>query len=416
MQQTERILLDDVRVIDGTGAPPKEHMAVLVSGGRVESIGPSSATPKTVERISAGGKTLMPGMIDCHAHFTGEATGQAYKRYLDPPPGVKMLRAATDAYEALAGGTTTVRDPGTGGGKPFALRRAIADGIIIGPRIYASGSALSQSNGHGDWHLFPYEWVKTLEPRAMLVDGVDECRKAVRLNFREGADFIKVFLSSGGVTNTPEDLVSYPEFSLDELQAIVEEAHRREKRVAAHATGAPAVLHGLAAGVDSIEHGRCGADRRVLEKVAETGTFLCPTLSIFYWISTVGAEWGIFAEGIEAAKVQLEEGYKMVEMARDLGVKLANSTDVGSKYGRGLQAKELELMVTAGLTPSEAIVAATRTAAECIGVEADLGTVEVGKKADLLLVDGDPLADIRILQNRDALTMIMRADTGQAAH
>src|SRR5690606_21798852 len=119
-------------------------------------------------------------------HFSGEATANAYKRYLDPSPQVRLLRAVTDAYDALASGFTTVRDAGTAGGVAFTLRRAMRDGIIQGPDIYAAGDALSQTNGHGDWHVFPYNWVKEIEPRAWLVDGVDECRKAVRLNFRQG--------------------------------------------------------------------------------------------------------------------------------------------------------------------------------------------------------------------------------------
>ena len=408
----EKVLLKGVRLIDGTGAPPRYRVSLLVEDGKIGWIGPQETAPEQAlgaEIIDAEGKTLMPGLMDCHVHFSGEATAGAYQRYLDPPLQVRILRAATDAFDALASGFTTVRDAGTASGVPIALRRAISDGVIMGPRIYAAGDALSQSNGHGDWHVFPYSWMKELQPRAWLVDGVEECRKAVRLNFRQGADLIKVFLASGGITNTPEDLEAYPEFSLDELRAIVDEAHRREKRVAAHVTGAPSVLHGLEAGVDTREHGRIGPNRELLEKIAEAGIFFCPTISIFHWIATEGERWNVFAGGIEAAKYEVENQLKMVGLANEVGVKLASSSDCGSKYGRGNLGKELELMVESGLTPMEAIVSATRTAAECIGIEESVGTIESGKKADLLLIDGDPLADIRILQNRDAISMVMKA-------
>ena len=412
LQGDERILLSNARLIDGTGAPPVENVSVLVADGRIDWVGTDATShPGTqgAEVIDASGKTLMPGLIDCHVHFSGEATASAYQRYLDPPAQVRMLRAANDAFDALASGFTTVRDAGTSGGVPFALRKAMRDGVIMGPRIYAAGDPLSQTSGHGDWHVFPYEWVRDMAPRGWLVDGEDECRKAVRLNFRQGADFIKVFLASGGITNTPEDLEAYPEFSPGELRAIVEETHRREKRVAAHVAGAPSALHALEGGVDTMEHGRFGPDRNVLEKMAEAGVFFCPTVSIFYWIATEGEKWGVFAGGIEAAKQEVENQYKMVNLAREIGVKLVNSSDCGSKYGRGNLPKELELMVESGLTPMEAIVAATRTAAECIGVEGDLGTLQVGKRADMLLIDGDPLSDIRVLQDRDAISVVMKS-------
>ena len=412
LEDTDNLIIEDTRLIDGTGAQPKEKVSVVIQKGKIRSVQQTELTSdqrRGAEIISGTGKTFMPGLMDCHVHLSGQATASAYERYLDPPPQVQLLRAANDAYDALASGFTTVRDAGTFGGVPIALRMAIADKVIMGPRIYAAGDALSQSNGHGDWHVFPYNWVKDMQPRAWLVDGVDECRKAVRLNFRQGADLIKVFLAAGGVTNTPEDLESYPEFSLDELNAIVDEAHRREKRVAAHVTGAPSVLHGLEAGVDTMEHGRIGPDQELLEKISEAGVFLCPTLSIYYWISTEGEKWGVFPGGIEAAKQEMEEQFKMVGMAKELGVKLASSTDSGSKFGKGNLAKELELMVESGLTPLESIVAATRTAAECIGIEKSVGTIEEGKKADFLLVEGDPTKDIRILQNRDALLMVVKA-------
>ena len=232
VKASEKILFQGIRLIDGTGRSPRDGVSLLVEDGKIGWIGPQETAPEQAlgaETIAAEGKTLMPGLMDCHVHFSGEATAGAYQRYLDPPLQVRLLRAATDAFDALASGFTTVRDAGTASGVPIALRRAISDNVIMGPRIYAAGDALSQSNGHGDWHVFPYSWMKDLQPRAWLVDGVEECRKAVRLNFRQGADLIKVFLASGGITNTPEDLEAYPEFSLDELRAIVDEAHRREK-------------------------------------------------------------------------------------------------------------------------------------------------------------------------------------------
>lgn len=391
------LVIAAARVIDGTGRSPIADAAVVVEDRRVTYVGSAAEAPNPpgAQRITHAGKSILPGLIDAHLHLTGDTTSDVYRRFLTPEQPYRVIKAGMHAATMLAAGFTTVRDIGLPG-PGLALREAVRDGLIEGPRILTAVAALGQTGGHADWHVFPYAWVKDGPfPRGLMVDGPDACRRAVRLVLREGADLVKLFLESGGVTNTPEDLHAAPEFTDEELKAIIEEAHRRGVRVAAHAKSASVIRRAVEFGVDTIEHGDLApTDRDVFELMAERNVVLVPTLSLYFWVSTEGERWGIFKGGRDAAARLLPARQAMVRAAVKDGVKIAVGTDTGHSMGLGRNAKELELLVDAGLSPMAALHAATRTAAEALGLADELGTIEPGKLADLIVVEGDPLNDI----------------------
>jgi imidazolonepropionase-like amidohydrolase len=400
LRDSDRLMLRAGKLIDGTGSAPIANAAVVIEKRRITFAGPASQAPHDpgVEELNFEGKTLLPGLIDAHIHLTGETTADAYRRFLIPPPQVRVLRAAVDAARVLAAGFTTVRDIGMPG-PGLALKAAVSEGLVDGPRIFSAIAAIGQTGGHADWHPFPYEWTREgIFPRGTMVDGVDACLKAVRLMVREGADFIKLVLESGGVTNTPQDLRPSPEFSDAELHALIDESHQRGVRVAAHAKSAWVIRRAVEFGVDTIEHGDLDAtDTDVFDLMAAKGVILVPTLSLYYMVSTGGGEWGVWEDGRRAAAAFLPRRQAMVRAAVARGVKVAVGTDFFVSAVHGKNAKELELLVGAGLTPMQAIEAATRVGAETLGLEREFGTLELGKMADILVVDGDPLQDVSVL-------------------
>lgn len=388
------------RMLDGTGNPPIDDAAVIVSGGRIQFAGPSGDAPATpgAESWDYPNATLLPGLIDAHMHLTGDTTADVYRRFLTPEARDRPLLAAAHAAAMLAAGFTTVRDLGLPGPGP-TVRDAVSNGLIDGPRILSAVAAISQTGGHADWHVFPYDWVTASHyPRGIMADGVDGCLRAVRQVMRDGADVIKLFLESGGVTNTPEDLHAMPEFNDAELRVLIDEPHRRGLRVAAHAKSRDVIKRAVEFGVDTIEHADLSPDDTdIFELMAERGVLLVPTLSLYHWVGSEGERWGIFEGGRLAAAAMLPQRQAMVGAAFAAGVKVATGTDTGSSMALGQNAKELSLLVAAGLSPLEAIEAATRVAAEALGLQESLGTLETGKLADFIVVDGNPCADVSVL-------------------
>jgi imidazolonepropionase-like amidohydrolase len=386
------------RLIDGTGAGPLEHAIVRIEAERISELGRADGTPPP-GAIDLGGRTLLPGLIDAHAHVSSDTLRSP--GFGPPPPlhgelprpralGYFILAKAARAM--LDAGVTTVRDVGSYDDEGIALREAVRLGIVEGPRILCCGRIISATAPGGA--IF-----KTMYREA---DGPDDMRRAVREQLRRGADFIKL-MATGARSVVAED-PEPAQMTADECRAIIDEAHRLGVRVAAHAEGLAGTRMAVEEGVDTVEHGlSLHREPALLEAMAERGIVLVPTLSTFHDLADRFT--GDFApELVEQAKRQKDEAYSTLVAARDAGVTLAMGHDSGPP---GDNAIELVRMVEGGLTPIEGIVAATRGSATALGRD-DLGTVTTGAVADLLVVDGDPLADIRVLNDRARVWLVVQ--------
>jgi imidazolonepropionase-like amidohydrolase len=394
------VVLRGGTVLDGKGGR-HERTDVVVRGMRIESVG--GPVPEGARVIDAAGMTVLPGMVDAHVHFMGKESGDPHHEYFSVSDDYKFIRAAFEIYQTLASGFTTVRALGHGPAEHcYALRQAVQLGLIRGPRIMTSGWALSQTRGHGDVAGLPYDWVEHERPRSAFCDGELECRRMVRRNFGEGADVIKVYSS--------DNRTGRPDFSVPELKAIADEAHRRGKRVATHAKTYEGVRNALLAGIDTIEHGPPEPHRDLLDMMVEQGAYLVPTMATVQRVAVEGAEWGTPKAAMERAKRELEGRQNAVRVAHEMGVKIATGSDAGARSGYGLlPARELSLLVETGLSPMQAVCAATSVATEALGLAADIGTIEPGKLADIVVVKGDPLADIRLFQDRRNVQAVLQA-------
>jgi len=400
-------------LIDGTGAGPVRDSVVVIEGSKITEVGSSNRVriPGGAEVIEAGGRVVMPGLIDCHTHISNFRTPYPATGWGTLEVGVsdRAVKAVVAAKNLLEAGITTIRDCGSAGHIDIAVRDAIKRGEIIGPRVLGSDAGLSITGGHGDSvktvRVLAFEGGKEEAKRHGIVDGVTECIRAVREMVRVGADWIKIW-ATGGVMEAEEKAGNW-EFSDEEIKAIVKEATKCGRSVAAHAVGpTDAIKFCAEVGIKSIEHG-IFCDQETIDVMKEKGTFLVPTM-IAYELLTKDM---FPATTREVAKRAVATHEQTLKMAKKAGVKIAMGTDSGSPYGNvhgKCQLWELELMATRGLTPMEAIVASTKTAAECIGIGGKTGTIEPGKLADLLIVQGSPLEDIKILQDQSRIKMVMR--------
>ncbi len=391
-------VLWNARLLDGTGAAARERAVVRIDDGRISEVGTANDTPP-LGAIDLGGRTLLPGLIDAHAHVSSDTLRSP--GFGPPPPlhgelprprALGYFILAKSARAMLAAGITTVRDVGSYDDEGLALREAVRLGIVDGPRILCCGRIISATAPGGA--IF-----KTMYREA---DGPDDMRKAVREQLRRGADFIKL-MATGARSVVAEDPEPAQMTAL-ECRAIVEEAHRLGVRVAAHAEGLQGTRMAVEEGVDTIEHGlSLHREPSLLAAMAERAIVLVPTLSTFHDLAERFTS--DFAPAlVEQAKRQKEEAYSTLVAARDAGVTLAMGHDSGPP---GDNAIELVRMVDGGLTPIEGIVAATRGSARAIGRD-DLGTVTAGAVADLLVVDGDPLADIRVLNDPARVWLVVQ--------
>ncbi|MCS7385486.1 MAG: amidohydrolase family protein [archaeon GB-1867-005] len=392
-------------LIDGSGSSPIDRSVVVVEGGRIRAVGRVGdvEVPAGAEVIDVDGLTVMPGLIDAHVHFMGTRTHRL-EEYFVVPEQVRLLRCVSDAEALLGAGFTTVKD--CGGTNGLYLKMAINEGSVRGPRILAAGHVLSQTFGHGDIHFLPIEWVKQKIPT--ICDGVDDCRRAARYALREGADFIKI-CATGGVLSM-RDRPEHTQFSFDEIRAIVEEARKVGTFVSAHAQGTEGIKIAIAAGVKTIDHG-IYLDDEAIRMMKGRNVILVPTLSISHQIVTKGKEAGIIEWGVRKAAEAFEYHLKSVKLAYEAGVKIATGTDFGGPplWRMGTNAMELELLVDeVGFKPMDAIVSATKIAAEACGLADKIGTIEVGKLADVIVVDGNPLEDIRVLRKIENIRLVMK--------
>jgi imidazolonepropionase-like amidohydrolase len=392
-------LLWNARVIDGTGAAPRERAVVRIEAGRVTEVGTADGTPPT-EAIDLGGRTLLPGLIDAHAHVSSDTLRSPG---FGPPPelhgelprprALGYFILAKSARAMLDAGVTTVRDVGSYDDEGIALREAVRLGIVEGPRILCCGRIISATAPGGA--IF-----KTMYREA---DGPDDMRKAVREQLRRGADFIKL-MATGARSVVAED-PEPAQMTAPECRAIIDEAHRLGVRVAAHAEGLQGTRLAVEEGVDTVEHGlSLHREPSLLEAMTQRGIVLVPTLSTFHDLADRFTD-DFPPVLVEQAKRQKEEAYSTLVAARDAGVTLAMGHDSGPP---GDNAVELVRMVDGGLTPLEGIVAATRGSAQALGL-ADVGTVTAGAVADLLVVDGDPVADIRVLNDSERIWLVVQS-------
>jgi imidazolonepropionase-like amidohydrolase len=394
------------------GEEPKSKQTIRIEGARIASVESGFAAPKADETlVELSDQFVLPGLIDCHVHLTGEFGPHHKMDIVEEGPEAIALHAAQHARVTLEAGFTTVRDLGEIGGAGnaiFALRQAIAKGFVPGPRIFAAGSIISPTGGHGITCGYRDD-INLLLDASGRADGAEGCRHAVRRQVSRGADFIKFVATGGVLTDTATG--TGQQFFDDEYEAIVATAHMLGRKTTAHAHGADGMKAALKAGVDAIEHGTF-MDDEVMETMRRRGVFYVPTALA----GTTVAEYARTQDFMPPAIRQkaLEVGPHIVDTLRkshEAGLRIAFGTDTAvSPHGQN--AREFPLMVKAGMTPMEAIAAATVTAAEHIGQSALLGTIEAGKAADIIAVTSSPLDDIAALLN---VAFVMR-DGGVFKH
>jgi imidazolonepropionase-like amidohydrolase len=394
----------DALVFTATGSDPFEG-SVVTEGDKIVGVAPGVPEPREPARVvSLRGMTLLPGLIDAHVHAAAvEADIQdQHRRLFDSELAVLTARSLT---EMLDRGFTAVRDAG---GADAGFRRLIERGIIAGPRLLVSGRPLTQTGGHGDKRRAMEQADASAEPRAQgmshaVADGPEEVRRAVREELRRGADQIKVM--AGGGVMSPTDRLESVQYSLEELTAAVAAATASGSYVLAHAYTAEAIEVCVAAGVRSIEHGNLLNDRAAA-LMAETGTFLVPTLVTYEKLHEQGSELGIPQANLDKLGRIIDAGLESLRIAQAAGVRIGSGSDLLGPM-RKYQGHEIALQAQA-LGAAAAIIAATRTNAKLLGIEAQTGTIEAGKQADLIAVAGDALADPGLLGDPQALRIVMR--------
>jgi len=404
---TPPIIITAGLLIDGTGAPAQRNMALVIEGNRIADVRPAASLPPLGDRVTVydcSHLTALPGLIDAHDHLAH--LGLDLKRRLNTPPSLAVLQTGRWATETLLIGITSFRDAA---GVDLGVKMAVEQGVIPGPRLFISLVIITQTGGHGD--LTQACGLSSDFPRLPGIpdgaaDGVDACRRKVREVIRMGADCIKI-ATTGGV-GSPRGGPLTQQFTLDELRAMVDEAHAAGKPVMVHAHGGEGLKMCLDARVDSIEHAAV-ADERDLERMAELGIWLVPTLSVTQRMKEQLERDPHALPAYTAAKLPgvFDVQRRNFKTALALGVKMAMGTDAGA-LGHGQNTKELVYMVQAGMTPMQSIVASTKMGAELLGLGGSLGTLEPGRLADLVLLDGDPLADISTVAEPDRVKLVMK--------
>ena len=397
-------VLRGATLIDGTGAPPVRDATLVVQDGRIESItiGAGGPPPAGHEVIDATGLTVLPGLVDCHDHLAFHGYELAARWGLSEPASTRNVRTARVIEQTLAAGYTTVRDAG---GLDAGFRAAVDEGLIRGPRLLTAVAIISPIGGIGD-RVSPsgHECLVPNDPAlpAGVANGVAEVRRVVRTMIRAGADVIKC-ATTGGASSRAGHGPSDPAFNLDEMRALVDEAHAQGRKVMCHALGGPGLRLALQAGVDSIEHGcYLDEDPELIPMMAERGVVLTPTLLVYEYHSASPAP-----HVRERSRALREHHRESIRRALAAGVRVVAGTDAGG-HGHPPNAGELPLLVAAGLTPMQAIQAATSWAAECVGLEREIGTLEKGKRADLIAVAGDPLADVSVLADAQRIRLVLK--------
>jgi imidazolonepropionase-like amidohydrolase len=382
-------------LVDPASGKVETQKTLVIQGGKVVRIADGYVSESGGKVVDLKTSFVLPGLIDSHVHITSQQGPNARLEEVTESSAEQALIGARYAKRTLMAGFTTVADLGGDNDAVFALRKATALGDVPGPRIIAAGSAISVHGGHGDVNGFREDVMHVLRPGSVC-SGPADCSRAVREQVWKGADVIKITATGGVLSDTAAGLAQ--QFSDEELKAIVESAHRMGRRVTAHAHGADGIDSFLKAGGDSIEHGTY-LDPEGVALMKKSGAYLIPTLMAGDFVYRVASGPNNFLTPAQSAKA-LEAGPKMLAMARrahEAGVKIAFGTDTGVS-AHGDNAGEFELLVKAGLTPLEAIQAATVNAADHLQISAVAGSLTPGHAADLIAVQGDPLKDVAVLK------------------
>ncbi len=388
-----RTLLTNATIVDSTHPEPRAGN-ILVEDGLIREIGPTTSSSIDCQIIDVQGRTIIPGLIDCHVHVVAGMMDLARNAQLPAP--IAVFNAARIMKSMLDRGFTTVRDVG---GASFALAESVAQGLTPGPRLIVCGKGLSKTGGHSDgrprYDTFDANrWAGNVGALGRIADGVDEVRRACRQELRAGASFIKV-MANGGVAS-PTDPVNWLGYTVDELKAAVEEARDAKTYVAAHLYTAEGIERAVQCGVHSLEH--CNLiDRHAAQMAAEAGAVAVPTLVTYEALAQEGPALGLPAASVAKIESVRRAGIESLSILRDAGVPMAFGTDLlGETHRR--QSEEFAIRSQV-LSPAEILASATTVAARLIGMEGRLGVIAEGAIADLLVIDGAPLDDITILSD-----------------
>jgi imidazolonepropionase-like amidohydrolase len=381
------------RLIDVVSGRVIERAAVLIEGERIVASGAQSAVPAPADarRIDLAGSTLLPGLIDLHVHLTSRHDMHGYRR-LALSPTDEAIIGVENAKITLEAGFTTARNVGARGYADVSLKRAIEDGRVPGPRLFVSGPAMSMTGGHMDNNLLPPQWQARGEG---VADGPWEVRAKVRELRKYGADLVK-FASTGGVLsrNTPLNAVL---FTMEEMKAIVDEAHQLGMKVAVHAHGTAGIKNAIIAGADTIEHSSF-IDAEGIELAKKSGAWLAMDIYTTEFILAEGEKMGILPESLAKEREVGQRQRENFRSAVKAGARHVFATDAGV-YPHGQNARQFRVMVEFGMSPIQAIQAATINAAQALGQEANIGSLQAGRYADLIAVPGNPLQNVRLLED-----------------
>jgi imidazolonepropionase-like amidohydrolase len=389
------LTIRSARVVDGTGRTI-DRATVVIRGDRIAAVGPDRdlSLPRGTTKIDGRGLTLLPGLIDCHVHLCLGAEPDVVDAINKETSALTLLKSGRAARQTLEAGFTTVRDVGSRDHSIFTLREAIGRGLVPGPRIVAAGLAICMVGGHARFI-------------GQEVEGVQQVRAVVRAQIAAGASVIKV-IASGGVL-TPGTSPDQAQMTVEELQAAVEEAQRAGRKVAAHAHGSSGMKNAVRAGVHSIEHATL-MDQEAAAMMKEQGVFMVPTLSALATTAACRPGCGVPESALDKAKAMTKRHAVSFKNALRDGIQIAMGTDAGTPFNfHGENAQELERMVSFGMSPMQAILSSTSAAARLIGIQDQVGTIEKGKLADLLLFEGNPLRRIDLLRDRSRIIGVMQA-------
>ena len=389
--QSKPLVIRAGKLLDVKTGKTLSDQDIVIAGGKIAAVGPASSgqVPPDAAIITLPNATLLPGLIDAHTHLTFNPSF-GYERLGISVPR-EALTGARNARVTLEAGFTTVRNVGARGYSDVALRDAIDAGDVPGPRMLVSGPALSITGGHCDNDLLPYEYHATSDG---VADGVENVQRKTREIIKYGADLIKV-CATGGVLSKGDD-PNASQYTLEEMKAIVADAHRLGRRVAAHAHGAQGVIWASEAGVDSVEHGHLMNDAAIAT-LKKNGTYLVPTVYLMDWQAENAAKANLPEYARRKMEMVSVTGRANIKKAIEAGVKIGLGTDA-AVYPHGLNAHEFAVYVKLGMTPLQAIQSGTINDADLLGWSDKVGSIEPGKWADIIAVDGDPLQDITTLQ------------------